>query len=118
MPASQQRDDGVNDMECEDQHGKEFSNPEWNTLLGNDTLSTGQRIDTALACQIAVDVMRTYTTGDPAPTPWDSHDLKLACAQLNAVRAQQGVGGPDADILVGPGETFHATRQIDIWIYG
>lgn len=99
-----------------DQNGVEFNYGELWAYGIDDTspLSDGtERINTAKALEIAMDVM----TG-PRNFRWTDGDINQAVAVLAGVRAQSGVEGPDADFLVGPGQSITATQQIDIWVYG
>lgn len=80
--------------------------------------SNGQRVTTALALQIAADILRDHDPSVPAmPHRWDDRDLKLARAAIAGIRAQHGIMGSDAEFLGEP-DGIAATHQIDIWVYG
>lgn len=80
----------------------------WKDLLDYDG-----HMDTATALRIAMDLMIGETHS------YTDVEIRAARGMLSAIRAQHGVGGPDADVLEDkPGEGIYATRQIDIWIFG
>lgn len=102
-----------------DELGYDAFYEDWTYLLGNDTLSTGERICSASALRIAHEFLsqQDSTTVQRVSHEWDYHDLRLARAMIAGIRAQQGITGPDADAL-GQEDGLYATRQMDIWIFG
>ena len=77
-----------------------------------DLLDYKPQMNTAEALRIAMEVM----SGNPHHnTP---EQIAAARGMISAIRAQEGVFGPDAEAL-GEGEHgLMATRQIDIWVFG
>lgn len=94
-----------------DENGNGFDNPEWSLLVADHELSNGERCLSANALQIAMDVMRG------TPHSWTERDIALAVGMIGAIRGQQGVFSPDAEVL-GFEDGMNATHQIDIWVCG
>lgn len=101
-----------------DANGVSFDLPNVGTMLGHDTLSNGQRINSANALQIAMDML-SYLADKPAHVvpKWTQLDVRLSTEMLGMIRAQQGVISEDSKILTGR-DNWHATRQLDVWIFG
>ena len=68
----------------------------------------------ALALRIAHDVLRSL---EGEPHPWTDNDIRLARAAISGIRAQQGVFSEDTEFL-GYTDGWHATAQLDVWVYG
>lgn len=77
--------------------------------------SNGQRVTTALALQIAHELMRSFDPENPQLPPhlWTSNDLRLARAALSGLRAQNGCEHLDPAVTDG-----YLTHYCDIAIYG
>lgn len=100
-----------------DENGVEVPMEYWDYMLTlNQTASNGERVTTALALRIASDVM-AHKMQLIERLNWNPRDIHLAMGVISAIRAQQGVMGPDAEALDEP-DGIPATRQIDIWVFG
>ena len=75
--------------------------------------SNGQRVTTALALQIAHDVLRAQDPSGDGMHLWTEHDLKLARAAISGLRAQGGCEHLDPAVRDGM-----LTHYCDIAIYG
>lgn len=90
-----------------DEHGQEFEHGrQWGYLV-----DFKPQMDSARALRIAMDVM------EGNGMQWTAEEKKAALGMLSAIRAQAGVFGPDAEAL-GYEDGMHATKQIDIWVFG
>lgn len=97
-----------------DENGRDayYSDWLWGCKADNNTASNGERVTTALALQIAADVMRGLDPDTPEQVMWTPNDMRLARAAISGVRAQQGVEEyPD-------GPEIMLTHYCDIAIYG
>ena len=92
----------------------------WDCLPENQNLtaSNGERVTTALALQIAADVLRSMDPTTSSHQMWTPIDLRLARAAIAGLRAQGGLFTPDAEPL-GKGDVgLMLTEVCDIAIYG
>lgn len=89
----------------------------WGCRVENQSgiASNGQRVTTALALQIAHEVLRALDPVTPhAPSHmWNDRDLMLARAALSGLRAQAGCEHLDPAVRDG-----YLTHYCDIAIYG
>lgn len=90
-----------------DEKGIEF---EWGRQWGY-LIDYKPQMNTVTALRIAMDVM------EGNGLQWTEDEKKAALGMLAGVRAQAGVFGPDAEVL-GFRDGMHATKQIDIWVFG
>lgn len=94
---------------------------DWLEYCGkDDTASNGERVTSALALRIAADVMKFFDPDIPNhKCLWTVDDIKLARAAIAGIRAQQGIVSADSKAILRNGDDgWHATRQLDVWIYG
>lgn len=102
-----------------DQDNQDAYYEDWINCCGEEQLaSNSQRVTSAVALRIAADVLRLFD-GIPMSHPWTSNDMKLARGAIAGIRAQHGVYTEDSRALMVDGcDTWHATNQLDVWIYG
>lgn len=98
-----------------DQNGADAHYEDWLAAcrMPHAVASNGERVTTALALQIAHDVLRFMCGDHDGPLRWTTNDVKLARGAIAGLRAQGGC--EDLDPAVRDG---YLTHYCDIAIYG